>query len=426
MRTDIIGLLILFICVILFLSRRISHAVAGVFGCLLFVLLDVCSFADAFSGFSSEIVFLMAGSMIVGIAMFKTGVARILGRLVIRLSRGKEFAFLICGSVFAGLLAMFLANTAILAAFIPIVESVCRESHRMKRKNLLLPLACSVMFGGSCTLIGCTPQLTANGLLKNLAGIEMGMWSLTASGLCLFALFLLYMILFGYKHGKKVWGEQGESQIDISDEKIAAVHGETFDRKKLAVMAVISGLMIVSYVLSIVPVVVTAICAALLCILCGCCSVGDVEKELDWETIVFLASCLGIARGLTVAKTGEMIGMITFRALGDVTSPYLIFAVLVSVTLFISQFITNSTAIIITLPVALSICNHFGFNSMAFCVGITLAASLACCTPLAAAQITMTQVAGYSFMEYIRYCWPITLISLVGILIFVPLFYPLL
>ena len=121
-----------------------------------------------------------------------------------------------------------------------------------------------------------------------------------------------------------------------------------------------------------------------------------------------------------------MIGMITFRALGDVTSPYLIFAVLVSVTLFISQFITNSTAIIITLPVALSICNHFGFNSMAFCVGITLAASLACCTPLAAAQITMTQVAGYSFMEYIRYCWPITLISLVGILIFVPLFYPLL
>lgn len=94
-------------------------------------------------------------------------------------------------------------------------------------------------------------------------------------------------------------------------------------------------------------------------------------------------------------------------------------------TLFISQFITNSTALIIVLPVALSLCTKYGFAYMPFCVGITLAASIACCTPLAAAQITMTQVAGYEFLDYLRYGWLLSLIGYAGILVFVPLFFPL-
>ena len=103
----------------------------------------------------------------------------------------------------------------------------------------------------------------------------------------------------------------------------------------------------------------------------------------------------------------------------------LLLAALVLLTLFISQFITNSTAIIITLPIALSLCEYYGFNPMSFCVGITFAASFACCTPLAAAQITMTQVAGYEFSDYLKYCWPLTLVSYLGILVFVPMFFPL-
>ena len=56
---------------------------------------------------------------------------------------------------------------------------------------------------------------------------------------------------------------------------------------------------------------------------------------------------------------------------------------------------------------------------MTFCLGITFGASVACSSPLAAAQITMTQVAGYRFSDYFRYTWPMSLISYFGILLFV-------
>lgn len=424
LQPDIVGLVILAVCVILFVTKILPSSVVGCMGCLMMVLCQVCTFEEAFSGFSSSIVLLMASSMIVGIAMFNTGAAQIVGRYIIRWAHGSERTFLFVGCIVAGLLAMFLANTAVLAAFIPIVDSVCRTSKNMKQRNIILPIAYAVMFGGSATLIGCTPQLTANGLMSKMVGIEMGMWDLTGPGLCLFGIFILYIMLFGYRHGEKIWGVCSDVDMGVDEEKRRSVLDDAYNKKKVAIMFIIIIFMIIFYAFSILPVAETAMCAALLCVITGCCSVKKVIKELSWDTIVFLATCLGLANALTAAESGELIGKTVSALLGDVRSPLIIFAVLVFLTLFISQFITNSTAIIIVLPIALSLCSSYGFNTMTFCVGITLGASSACCTPLAAAQITMTEVAGYEFSDYLKYGWPLTLLSYIAIVLLVPVFFP--
>ena len=424
MSASVIGILLLAGCVLFFLTNWLPSAAVGCIGCILAVLLNVCSFEEAFSGFSSSIVLLMASSMIVGIAMFKTGAAQIVGRMVIKWSKGSERVFLMVSCAVAGVLAMFLANTATLAAFIAIVDSVCSQSN-MKRKNLVLPLSCAVMLGGCCTLIGCTPQLTANALLGKLADMEMGMWTLTGPGLCLFVLFLLYLALFGLRRGERIWGDRPEEQMAIDESNSHAVLTASYDRKKLIIMFTILVLMVISYVFSLLPTHMTALCAAALCVICGCCTTKDIAKELNWQSVVFLASCLGLANALTVSGSGQLISDAIVSVLGSTASPYLVFAVLVTLTLFISPFITNSTAIIIVLPVAVSFCTSYGLSPMPFCIGVTLAASVACCTPLAAAQIAMTQVAGYKFSDYVKYTWVLTLLMLAGLLVAVPVFYPL-
>ena len=388
------------------------------------VLFGVCSFEDAFGGFSDSIVILMTSAMIVGIAMFQTGAAQLTGRLVIRLAHGRERLFLLISCVTAGVLSMFLANTAILASFFLIIDSVCSVSPLMIMRNLVLPLGCSVMLGGACTLIGCTPQLTANGIMSQLTGQQMGMWDLTGPGLCLFVIYLIYLMTAGYFLGNKIWEHRTENALDIDANDTHSVLHASYDKRKLVIMFIITILMILSYVLSLLPIAMTALCAALLCIITGCCSTKEIIHKLHWETIIFLASCLGLANALTVSGSGELIGQAVSSILGGISSPFVIFAVLITLALFISQFITNSTAIIIVLPIALSLCQAYGFQAMPFCIGITLAASVACCTPLAAAQIAMTEVAGYEFSDYIKYCLPPTILFLVGILVFVPLFFP--
>lgn len=425
MQPDILGLIILGLCVFLFLTEWLPLAATGCLGCLLMVLLGVGDFGTIFSGFSNSIVLLMASTMIVGVAMFQTGAAQVIGRAVIRWSKGNERLFLAVSCVVTGLSSLFLANTALLSAYIPIIDSVCSSSDTMKRRNLTLPISCAIMFGGASTLVGCTPQLTANGLMSKMVGLEMTMWTLTGPGLCLFALFLVFALTWGYRHSQKLWGDQPEVDMGLDPAQGQSAPRTAGDRRKLVIMFIIVSLMILSYALSLLPTVETAMCAAMLCVLTGCCRVSDIVKKLHWESVVFLATCLGLADGLTAAGSGELIGRAVSSALGSVTSPMAIFAVLTLLTLVISQFITNSTALIIVLPVAFSLCGQYGFSYMPFCVGITLAASIACCTPLAAAQITMTQVAGYQFSDYLKYGWLLSLLGYGGILAFVPLFYPL-
>ena len=214
---SVTGLIILGIMIVLFILKPIPASAAGCLGCALMVLLGVVDFEAAFSGFSNSIVMLMAGAMVVGIAMFKTGAAQIIGRMVIKLSGGNERVFLMASCIVSGVLSMFLANTAILAAFISIVDSVSRTSHNVKQRNMVLPLACAVMFGGAATLIGCTPQLTANGIMSEMVGLQMGMWDLTGPGLTLFAVFLIYLFFFGYRYGERIWGDRCAVDMGIDE-----------------------------------------------------------------------------------------------------------------------------------------------------------------------------------------------------------------
>lgn len=149
-------------------------------------------------------------------------------------------------------------------------------------------------------------------------------------------------------------------------------------------------------------------------------------KSINWSVVLFLGGCLGIANGLTTSGAGDLLGVAVQSLMGDsVDSPMFVFAVLTFLAIAISQFITNSTAMIIVQPIAITLCMLYGFDYMAFTVGIMFAACTSFLTPLAASVIAMTKVAGYSFNDYIRYTWPLLVVSYIGILVFVPLFYPL-
>lgn len=422
MSPAIIALLILLLCVVLFVTEWVPNAVTACLGCVLMVLFRVCTFEEAFSGFSSSIVLLLAGSMIVGNAMFQTGAAQLIGERVLAWSKGSGRMFLLIGGSIAGVLAMFLANNAVIAAFLPLIDSICATSPDIDRKDLTLPIACCAMFGGACTLVGCTPQLAANGMLKEMTGLELGMWDLTGPGLCLMAICIAYLALFGFRRGRKIWGGRRE---DGAVQAADPVEQPVYDKRKIIIISLIMVSMIVFYIGAWISTAMTALCAAILCILLGCCDVKHLSKQINWECLVFLAACLGMASGLTASGAGSMMAEGLLALLGVSVSPMWVFALLVFATLLISQVVTNSTAIIITLPVALSLCSACGFSHIAFTLGIILGGSLACSTPLAAAQITVTQSAGYRFFDYFRYTWPLALLSYLGILIFVPLFFPL-
>jgi len=424
MTSAIISIIILVLCIVLFITRLIPNAVTAVLGCLLFALTGVCSLNDAFSGFSNSTVLLMFGMMVVGIAMMDTGVAKLIGKYVSKVAAGNEKIFILLAGLASILLSTFLSNTAVISIFLPIIASVAQSNPNMSRKNLTLPVTMGAMFGGVCTLVGSTPQLTANGILSEMTGEELKMFDFLLPGLILCAVYMIFVLTIGHKIGNRVWGEfpcAETSVVEYEKKEEELVVNKT----KVIIMLVIFAATIVLFIGAWISTAMTAIIAALLCIITGCTSYKTVIKKMDWSVVFILAGCLGIASGLTKGGAGELMSTGLSKILTPDISPIIIFAIFVFVTMLISNFITNSTAVVIVLPIALAFCASFGLNTIPFALGIVYAANLTFSTPLANAQTAMTLVAGYKFSDYIKYTWLLDILVFLTIVISIPLFFPL-
>lgn len=422
----IISLIILAVCIFFFVTKYIPNAVVAMVGCVLFALTGVCELKDSFSGFSNSIVLLMFGMMIVGIAMMDTGVSSIIGEKVAAMSKHNERLFILMAGVVSIVMSSFLSNTAVIAIFLPIIESISKGDPKMNRKNLTLAVTLGAMFGGATTLVGSTPQLTANGILEEMTGKSLSMFDFTLPGIILCVIYIAYVETVGYKIGKKIWGEKNneESNVSAVQEVTAKETKVQINKGKIITVIIIFILTIISFIGGWIPSDMTAIIAALLCLITRCTTQKSVIKNMDWSVVFMLAGCLGIASGITKGGAGDLLANMLSGVFGENVSALAIFAFCVVMTMLVSNFITNSTAVVIVLPIALAICNARGLNPITFALGVVYAANLAYSTPLANAQTAMTLVAGYKFSDYIKYTWPLALLICIAIIVFVPIIVP--
>lgn len=430
MTPQLTALIILIACVILFLTEWIPSALTSVIACLAFAMTGVCTFSEAFSGFSNSTVILVFGMMVIGDAMFASGVAHEIGKWVVRVVGNSERRFILIGGLTSAVMSMFLANTAVIAMFIAIMNSVSGSNSNMKLKNICLATCMGSMFGGACTLVGSTPQLTVQSILEPQTGLTFSMWDFLPVGALLTVLYLAYVLFIGYPLGKKIWGT---GELSVEGSATGSV-GELDDvnappivssRKKQITMVAILALMIVLFITEIVSNAVTACICASLCVITGCTSEKRVMRNMDWPVLFRLAGCLGIGAGIDASGCGELIAGAFMSVFGADVSPFMLLAGAVFMSIVISNFISNSTAAFIVLPPVLAICSEYGFNPMAFAIGISYSVSLCFATPLANAQTGMTMVAGYKFNDYFKYNFLLEIVVFFGIIAFVPLFWDL-
>lgn len=428
---QLIALGILVFCIIFFLTEWIPTTVTSMIACLLFALTGVCTFSQAFSGFSNSIVILVFGMMVIGEAMFESGVSHIIGHKVMKLAGNSERRFILIAGLTSALMSMFLANTAVIAMFLAIMNSISRTYKEVKLKNICLATSMGAMFGGSCTLVGSTPQLTVQSIVEGTVGQSFGMWDYLPVGGALTILYLCYVLFIGYPLGKRIWGDSdGDSDQAALDELSARADSEreqlkSGSRRKQISMICILLLMLVLFITELVSNVVTACICAILCVVTGCTNETNIIKRMDWKVLVRLAGCLGIGVGIDESGCGELIANGFTAVFGTDVSPMVFLAGSVLLVMLISNFITNSTAVFVVLPPVLAVCTEYGFNPMAFAIAVCYGANLCFATPLANAQTGMTMVAGYKFKDYFKYNILLELVVFLGIIIFVPIFWRL-
>lgn len=181
---------------VLFASGRVRPDLVAALVLLSLVVSGVVAPAQAFAGFSSLAVIAIAGLMIVGDGLERTGVVKWVARQlehVIRESRGR---LLILNTTIPAVLSGFVNIVAAAGFFIPVVLRLCRKMEEPQSK-ILLPMACMALLGANLTLIGASHNLVVHSLLEGSVGRGFAFFEFTALGAVLIAAALVYLLVLG-------------------------------------------------------------------------------------------------------------------------------------------------------------------------------------------------------------------------------------
>ena len=91
---------------------------------------------------------------------------------------------------------------------------------------------------------------------------------------------------------------------------------------------------------------------------------------------------------------------------------------------FLSQFMSNTAANAIVIPIALSLGMAMNINVLYFCVPVIIGTAIAITTPLASPTTVIVMQGGFRFKDFVKVGIPLSIILLLIMFLLSPLFFP--
>ncbi len=418
MEQSIIAVIILAVTLFLYITELIPLAVTSLLSCMAMGIFGCCSYNTVFSGFSNDVTIMVLGMCIVGDTFFHTGAAAYFGKKLIRLFGSNEKGFMFACIALSGIISAFFSNTATVAMMLPIAEAaVVASKGTLHKKALYMPIGFAAIAGGGITLIGSTPQVITQGILEQ-SGIEsVGFFEYAMTGIPKFLLLLLYFFFIG----KKMLAQLSEEEVKETSDTDTEQH---FTGKML-ISLIIMLLCILGFITQVFDYSIIAMLGACACIVFRCVNVKDAFKNVDWNTVVLLASALSMAACLNESGAGVLIADSIVKLTGSEINRYVILVIIATLASLMANTISTSATTTILVPISIYLANSFGINPRSLAIAVAVFANVVYITPTSSPPNAMTLTAGYRFVDYVKVGGILNVITLILTLFIFPLFHPL-
>ena len=181
------------LCFTLLVVTRFGAELVLFGGLVVLLTAGVLTPAQALQGFSNEGMITIGLLYVVAASIKETGGMDLLVRYLLgrpRGVRGAQTRLMLP----VMLMSPFLNNTPIVATLLPATLRWAKRL-RISPSKLLLPLSYAAILGGTCTVIGTSTNLVANGLLIQHTGVSLTLFEIAWIGLPCALLGLVYLIL---------------------------------------------------------------------------------------------------------------------------------------------------------------------------------------------------------------------------------------
>lgn len=390
----------------MFVTEIIPMTATAVSVPLLFYVFGILDAKQVFAGFVDENLIMFIGMFVIGRSILVSGLAEKLGKKILS-KLHTEQGLLAAVMVTAMFLSMFLNNTGTVALMIPIICGIC-EASEISPSKFMMPLAFAASLGGMCTLIGTPPNLIVKSVMEETSGGYVGLFEFAKFGvpLCIFG--LCYFLLISRKSKALNNGKEAVMPAKEDSEKFSLknqiISGSVF--------VIVVALMLTEKQTGI-PMCISSTVGALALVVAGVMSEKQAFDAIEMNTVFLMGGMFSVSKALAVTGAGELVAQKLAGAAskgGAVGFVMLLFLV----SMLITQFMSNSAAAALFVPLSANIASLTGFDIKTILMVVALGSSCAFMTPIATPPNTMVMsYGGYEFRDYMKVGIPFSAICAV-------------
>ena len=375
---------------------------------------------EIFAPLVGQSIILVVAMSVIGAALFKTGMAERIGRVLFRFCPGERSLMMVV-TLFSGVVSAFVSNTGTVAILIPIIMGAA-ASHGMRPSRLLIPLTAGATLGGNISVIGSPGNLIAKETIEKLSGGAMGVkfFEYAGVGIPLLVAAAVFYALVGPKVLPAKGGGGG-----VPERK----GGEPCRPWKgwftVAVLVATVGAMVgADYAKWLPPMHITACVGAIAVVLLGVLTQKEAFAAFDMQAVFLLSFMTPLGGAMMKTGAAQQIADAVV-GVGGGHGPLVMMAVLWLTVWALTQVMSNTATCALFCPIGWAIAKTLGADPRAVVIAILIASSVAVCTPLAIpANSMILEPGGLRFKDFFR---PGICLSALGFaisMVLLPILYP--
>jgi di/tricarboxylate transporter len=182
-------------------------------------------------------------------------------------------------------------------------------------------------------------------------------------------------------------------------------------------------LVLLASIFEVIPTAEAMLAGAVAIVLTGCLNMDEAYRAIEWRVVFLIAGMIPISiaivnTGLADRISGWLIGAL---------SPYGPLALIAGIfifTLILTQVMAGQVSALIVGPIAVRAALDAGVNPQAMAIAVAIACSAAFLTPIAhPVNVLMMGPGGYRFGDFIKVGLGMTLVTFVGLLVGLVIFW---
>jgi Na+/H+ antiporter NhaD/arsenite permease-like protein len=299
-------------------SERFDRTLIALLGGLLVVVLGVIDQEEAFAAIDFNVIFLLAGMMVLAGGLSKTGFFEYVAARAIRLSRGQPFRLLIILSLLTALLAAVLDNVTTVVLLTPVTLSIARTLKVSPFPYLISQIFASNI-GGTATLIGDPPNI----LIGSAAGLDFGAFLVNLAPVVI-VITAAFVGMMWFAFGRHMEDDANRLDVLATVDPAAAITDRPLMVRALAILVLTLIAFLFHSALGLEAATIALLGATVL-MLVGPFDPHDALRDIEWNTLFFFVGLfmlieavvhVGIVGGVADALADAAGGNLTIATMG--------------------------------------------------------------------------------------------------------------